>query len=445
MKKANFLWSLFSSIKVTIVLLSLIVAIFIVATFIPQQEGSPQITWLTDLYHSKIFYALMGLLSINLIICSINRLPLSIKQYSAPYFPSPQGIFENLPQDRIMLTDKKMEDVSRAVESSLASKFTSVKKRDMEKEHLFYHERGKYSLFGVYIVHLGVLIIIAGAVIGSIFGFDADINLSEGQESNIVQLAKGEGTRQLDFSVRCDKFIVDFYHTGAPKTYRSDLSFIKNGQVIHQGSVLVNHPISFEGLRFYQSSYGLSEESKAALTYKVAGQESPEILITRGETFDLPGQKAKAIVLRVEENMMELGPAVKLNIETDKGNIQFWIFQHIEDIKDTNPGLFSAVPLFNPGLFNPLVFSLKRIERQYYTGLQVVRDPGVPFVLAGAIMLIAGLIAIFFISHQRIWVLVKQEPEGIKIYVAGRSNRNSEMLQRQLDDLSMRIEKEIAR
>ena len=187
-----------------------------------------------------------------------------------------------------MFNDKKMEDVSRAVESSLVSKFNSLKKTDMGKERLFYRERGHFSIFGVYVVHLGVLIIIAGAVVGSIFGFDAGINLSEGQESNIVQLAKDRGTRQLDFSVRCDKFTVEFYNTGAPKTYRSDLSFIKNGQVIRQGSVLVNHPLSFNGLRFYQSSYGLSEESKAALTYKSAGIESPEILVTQGETFDLP-------------------------------------------------------------------------------------------------------------------------------------------------------------
>ena len=351
LKKTNFLWSFFSSIKVTIVLLSLIVAIFIIATLIPQQNVSPEFAWLGDLYHSRVFYVLMGLFSLNLIICSINRLPLSIKQYNAPYFPLPQGLFENLPQNRTMLTNKKMEDVSRAVESSISSKINAVKKTDTEKGRLYYRQRGRFSVFGVYIVHLGVLIIIAGAIIGSIFGFEADVNLSEGEETNIVQLSKGKGTRQLDFSVRCDKFTVEFYPAGAPKTYRSELSFIKNGQVVRQGSVLVNHPVTFEGLRFYQSSYGLSEKSKAVLTYKVAGQESPKILVTQGQTFDLPGQKAKAIVLRVEENMMELGPAVKLNIETKKENIPLWVFQHIKEIAEVNPGLFSAVPLFNPGSF----------------------------------------------------------------------------------------------
>jgi cytochrome c biogenesis protein len=444
LKKTNFIWSFFSSIKLTIVLLFLIITIFIIATLIPQQEGASKIIWLSDLYHSNVFYIMMGLLSLNLIICSINRLPLSIRQYKTPFSPAPSGLFENLLRHRIILTNKKMEVANRAVESSLASKSASVEKTDTENGRLFYCEKGSFSVFGVYIVHLGVLIIIVGAVIGSIFGFEADMNLSEGEEAGIVQLVKGKGTRQLDFSVRCDKFIVEFYDTGAPKTYRSDLSFIKGGQIVQQGSTLVNHPITFDGLRFYQSSYGLSEESKATLKYTNADMKSEELLVTQGTTFDLPAQKAKATVLRVEEDIMQFGPAVKLNIETNKGNIQFWVFQKIEDIAAVNPGLFSKVPLFNPGLFQPLVFSLERIEKKYYTGLRVVRDPGIHFVLAGGILLIAGMIIIFFVSHQRVWILVKQENEGINISIAGRSNRNNEALQRQMDNLCLLINKEIS-
>jgi len=420
------------------------VVIFIVATLVPQQNVAPAFAWLSDIYHSKIFYLLMGLFSLNLIVCSINRLPHSIKQYNASCFPPPAGIFKNLPLNRIILTDKKMETVSRAVELTLKSKFLPVQKADAEKDKIFYREAGRFSPFGVYVVHLGVLMIIAGAVIGSMFGFKADINLSEGEETGMVQLEKGGEEHQLDFSIRCDKFLVEFYDSGAPKTFQSDLSFIRNGQVIRQGSVLVNHPLTFEGLRFYQASYGVSEKSGARLTYANAGVEGREISVGQGDTFDLPAQKAKATVLRVEEDMMQFGPAVKLDIKTDNGHIQFWVFQHIQQIADVNPGLFSSVPLFNPGLFKPLVFSLKGIERKYYTGLQVVRDPGVPFVLAGGLMLIAGMMIIFFCSHQRIWIFVEEEPTGIKISMAGHSNRYHEALQRKIDDLSGQIKRELA-
>jgi cytochrome c biogenesis protein ResB len=179
------------------------------------------------------------------------------------------------------------------------------------------------------------------------------------------------------------------------------------------------------------------------LSYRNADAESEEITVVPGQTFDLPAQKAKATVLRVEGDMMQYGPALKLNIERNNENIQFWVFQNIENIEAANPGLFTKVPMFNPGLFQPLVFSLNRIEQQYYTWLRVVRDPGVPFVLAGAISLLTGMIIIFFISHHRIWVLIEQESEGIKISAAGRSHRNNEILQRQIDDLCMKIDKEM--
>ncbi len=443
MKKANILWSFFSSVKLTLVLLCLMVFLFIVSTVIPQQNIAPEFTWLADIYHSKIFYLLTAVFSLNLIVCSINRWPVTMKQYKSSCFPPPSGLFENLPKNRIIVTDKKMTDIERVVESLLSSKISTWKKTATETETLFYRERGKFSLWGVYVVHLGVLVIIAGALMGSLFGFEADLNLAEGEASNTVQLAKGRGTRQLDFSIQCNQFIMEFYDTGAPKTYRSDLSFIKGGQVIHQGSLLVNHPITFEGIRFYQASYGLAEAGKAVLAFNHAGTESPEIQVKAGETFDLPVHNAKATVLRVEENMMQMGPAVKLNIETDKGNMQLWLFQHIKEIAEVNPGLFSEVPMFNPGLFKPLVFSLKRTEKQYYTGLRVVKDPGVPLVLIGGLMLLIGMIMIFFFAHQRVWILVHQETEGIKIRLAGRSNRYQEALQRQIDHFCVQIQKEL--
>lgn len=419
------------------------VILFVFATVIPQQNLAPEFAWLADIYHSKIFYLLTAVFSVNLIVCSINRWPFTMKQFKARCFPAPSGLFENLPEERVIFTDKKMEDVERVIASTLSSPISRIKRTDTEKGLLCCRERGRFSLLGVYIVHLGILVIITGGVIGSIMGFEADMNLSEGVESNIAQLAGGKGTRQLDFSVRCDKFVMELYDTGAPKTYRSDLSFIKSGQVIHQGNLLVNHPIKFEGIRFYQASYGLAEAGRAVVAFKNAGTESPQIPVQAGETFDLPVQNAKATVLRVEENMMQMGPAVKLNIATDKGNMQLWVFQHIKEIAEVNPGLFSEVPMFDPGLFQPLVFSLKRTEKQYYTGLRVVKDPGVPFVLAGGLMLLGGIIMIFFFAHQRVWVLINHEPEGIKISLAGRGNRHQEALQRQIDDLCIKLKREL--
>ena len=451
------LWSFFSSVKLTITLLVLIVLLFIAGTFIPSPDvvqtfanqlspGAGKIFLffrLSDLYHSSLFYILLTLLSLNLIICSINRFPALWKQYKAPHFPEPDGIFDNLPQSRIITVDKEISKIKPIVESCLKKNYGLISEIEEKRGYFFYAQRGRFSLFGVYIVHLSILIMIAGAIIGSIFGLEADINIKEGESVNVANLTKSNGLYKLDFSVRCDKFTVEFYKDGTPKTYRSDLSFIKNGQVERQGTLLVNHPLTFDKFRFYQSTYGIAPEIKAIVTYTNAGKKGGSMTLAAGDTFDLPESKARGFVLRVEENMMKIGPAIKLKIVSQKKDVQFWIFQQLDQIIAMNPNLLTKVPMFNPGLFQPLVFSLNHIEQTYYTGLHLVRDPGVPLVALGGLLMVAGLIVVFFMSYQQFWVRIEQEGAKISISIFGRSNRNNQHLQKKIDYLCRQINQEL--
>ena len=71
----------------------------------------------------------------------------------------------------------------------------------------------------------------------------------------------------LGFEVRCEKFNVDFYPTGAPKEFRSILTILENGQPVpgyKDVKVIVNQPLSYKGITFYQSSYGQANEGSRA-------------------------------------------------------------------------------------------------------------------------------------------------------------------------------------
>ncbi|GAB6269510.1 MAG: hypothetical protein STSR0002_22520 [Smithella sp.] len=343
----------------------------------------------------------------------------------------------------IITEAKEISKIKLIVKSSLKKKYRSGKETDTERGSVFYAERGRFSLFGVYIIHLSILVMIAGAIIGSIFGFTADINIKEGETVNLANLTKGNGIKQLNFSVRCDKFIVEFYEDGTPKTYRSDLSFIKNRNIEKQGSLLVNHPLTFDNFRFYQSSYGAAPESKAIVTYTIAGKKGGSIGVAAGDTFDLPEGKARGFVMRIEENIMEMGPAVKLRIISPKKDVHFWVFKQIDKILAVSPHLFTEAPIFNPGLFKPFVFSIDRIEQTYYTGLHIVRDPGIPLAALGGLLMVAGIIIVFFMSYQQFWVRIEQEGAKINISITGRSNRNNQQLQNKIDYLCGQIKEEI--
>ena len=100
------------------------------------------------------------------------------------------------------------------------------------------------------------------------------MNIIEGETASAINLRNGNHTLPLPFTVRCDKFTMEFYESGAPKTYQSDLTFLRNNQVIYSGKLLVNHPIEVEGFRFYQASYGAAPEGKATLAFLKNGGRS---------------------------------------------------------------------------------------------------------------------------------------------------------------------------
>ncbi|SEM36971.1 cytochrome c biogenesis protein [Syntrophus gentianae] len=445
--------SFFSSLKLTVFLLVLIALLFVLGTFLPQREGamefaqrlSPalsglfQILGFFDVYHSPLYYALLGLLAVNLIVCSLNRLSGSWKLYRAPNFPVPDGLFGKVSPDRILLSDKNSESCLSSLESLLKEKFGKIEKNVKDHHTFFALQKGGVSLFSVYAIHMSILFLIAGAIIGSVFGFEGYVNISEGETTNAVFSRGGRDIQRLDFSVRCDKFLLETYENGMPKTYRSDLSFIRDGRVIRQASLLVNHPVQINGFRFYQSSYGSSPDSRAFLSYSTGKGQEKKMAVAAGDSFSLPGSDADVKVLRVAENLMQFGPGVKLDITSPQGRrVQFWVLQHIDEISRMYPELLTQVPLFNPALFKPYRFFLQGIEQRYYTGLQVVRDPGIPMIGLGAFLMVAGLILRYFIPHRRIWIRVDKAGKQTRISLAGRS-RHQGGLDRELDLLIRRI------
>ena len=455
MKKPFF--SFLSSLKLTIILLIIIAVASILGTIIPQQyEGGESFRHLSpglvkvfnslqlfDMYHSVWFIILMGLLSLNLIVCSLNRLPASWKLFSNIPSPDRRKPFENLPPESVILIEKDRNEVINSVENLLRRKYKKIRRKDADSTTFFYGEKGAYSNFGVYIIHLSILIFITGAIIGSLLGFEAFVNIPEGESTNTVHLGRQKGVKKLDFTVRCDKFTISFYDNGMPKEYRSNLSFLKDNNVILQGPLLVNHPITFNGIRFYQASYGSTPGGQAHITVNRENKEETTIKVKQKDSFYLKETNAKVKILRIEKNLMSMGPAVLINIQSPEGNMRFWVFKHIEKIRERIPGLFKKVPKFNPGRYKPYYFELNRIENNYYTGLQLSHDPGVVIVAIGSFFIILGLFITFFTSHKRLWVRVDEKEGKSRVSVASTSNKDPVGLKRETEHLLNYLKKQL--
>lgn len=110
--------------------------------------------------------------------------------------------------------------------------------------------------------------------------FRANLLVSEGSQSGTAILNQPGGVllQELPFSIELKKFVVEYYSTGMPKLFASDI-------VIHDketgkqipARVEVNHPANYKGVEIYQSSFddgGSSVTLKAVPMGTVAGAGS---------------------------------------------------------------------------------------------------------------------------------------------------------------------------
>ena len=88
--------------------------------------------------------------------------------------------------------------------------------------------------------------------------FRGNLVVSEGSQSSTAILSQSDGIllQDLPFAVELKKFTVDYYSTGMPKLFASDIVIhdFATGEK-HPARVEVNHPVSYKGIQIYQSSF----------------------------------------------------------------------------------------------------------------------------------------------------------------------------------------------
>ncbi|MBU1358103.1 MAG: cytochrome c biogenesis protein ResB [Gammaproteobacteria bacterium] len=88
--------------------------------------------------------------------------------------------------------------------------------------------------------------------------FRGNILVPEGGQSSVAILNQSDGVllQDLPFSIELKKFIVDYYSTGMPKLFASEvvLHDRETGEAV-PARIEVNHPASYKGVEIYQSSF----------------------------------------------------------------------------------------------------------------------------------------------------------------------------------------------
>ncbi|MCL5966294.1 MAG: cytochrome c biogenesis protein ResB [Deltaproteobacteria bacterium] len=438
---ADRVWNFFTSLKLAISVVIILAVVSIFGTIIEQNQplekyqkfySDGTIRFLDmlnmfNMYHSWWFVALLCLFTINLSCCTLDRLPRVIRTVRNRKTTLDEGLEKSLPQvDRW----KKKGTVAQYLPlytEALGKAFAPALVTANSETHHLYAERGVVSRFGVYVTHLSIIIIFIGAIIGSVAGFKGYVNIVEGQAVNEVPRRGGGPPVPLGFTVRCNKFWVDYYPGGQPKEYASDLSIIDNGREVLRKKIVVNDPLRYKGIWFYQSSYGQAGGTTARIAVTPAsGGPSRVIALSPNEKAEIPGYGTIGAV-DYQGNFQGFGPALLVSVEKPgKPPADFW--------------LLKSFPDFDRQRNDALVFSFLGINEQFYTGLQVAEDPGVNVVWAGCALMVIGIMIAFFMSHQRVWLRVAPAGDGrVEVVLAGSTSRNRLAFERKFERIQAEI------
>jgi cytochrome c biogenesis protein len=260
------LWVLLTRMRVAVWLLLAMAVVCLVGSLLPQMPASARsdpdlrAIWLAraadklggrasayhalgwfDIFHSAWFYLPLGLLMLNALICTLNRLRRLWKTLTQPRIDLPEALAERLPQQArfdASSPESTLEIARRALRKS------GFALRPANGSSGLYAERGRWGLLGTLFVHLGLLLFLV--VIGVRAGWawrDEAIILPPTQE---VPISHGQ-----DFALRSDGFEVDVYPNGAPSDYRAYVTVLEDGEVIRSAAVRVNHPLHYRGVTLY--------------------------------------------------------------------------------------------------------------------------------------------------------------------------------------------------
>jgi cytochrome c biogenesis protein len=436
----------FASVELALVILFAIAVASIGGTIVPQNLPPEQYLqaygpkWFTffgyldlyDMYHAWWFNLLLGLLIVNLIVCSAKRLPQAVRlaRRIDPDRISP-AFLEKQPFS-VDLTDRlPAQDLGQRIETALGRGFGRVSKADQPWGRLWYADRFRFARFGAYVVHASLLFIAVGGILGTLFGFSAFVNISEGRSTDQVIGRRPPGRIALPFTVRLDDFDVSFYQSGQPKEYRSEVTILEDGRPVDRADILVNHPYTRYGVTIYQSSYGQASVGQAVLRVSRPDENLAANLTAKpNQPVVWDEGRASLTIMEFRDDLMNLGPAVRVLVRPEDGEAYaVWAV--------------SERPDFLPDPQEPVVVDLVDQEVQYYSGFQVNRDPGVPFIWIGCGVMLLGFILAYLFSHQKTYVaVVDDEAGGRRVIAAGSAHRNRASYQIKFDRLTDRISRD---
>ncbi|MGB3533975.1 MAG: cytochrome c biogenesis protein [Microcoleaceae cyanobacterium] len=423
---------LLADLRLAIILLLLIAVFSISGTVIEQGQSlefyrsnypeSPALfgflTWkviiligLDKVYQTWWFLSLLILFGSSLTACTFTRqLPTLKSARRWQYYQKPQQ-FKNL-----ALSTELDANSLDALQQVLKKRYFRV----FPAGDKLYARRGIIGRIGPIVVHASMLIILAGSIIGSMTGFMAQEMVPSGATFKVQHIfnAGRFAASQIpqDWSVKVNRFWIDYTPDGVIDQFYSDLSVLNNqGEEVDRKTIHVNEPLRYDGVTFYQADWGIAG-------IRVRVNNSPAFLLPMAQ-LDTNGQGR--IWGTWIPTKTDLSEGVSVLVKDLQGTA-FVYNEAGELITTTREGKGSKINETVTLYVDQLVGS---------TGLQIKSDPGIPVVYLGFGLLMISVM-MSYVSHSQVWAL----KSGDRLYLGAKTNRAKVAFEREILTIIDKVE-----
>ena len=178
-------------------------------------------------------------------------------------------------------------------------------------------------------IHAAIMLILIGGLIGSLYGVKGKVQIKEGEKASRFTVIPTGVAEQLPFEIAVDRFVLNRYSTGEPKEFRSDVRILVNGKEVLKDSILVNHPLTFQGISLYQSDYRLV--SIKEVKFEIVDQfgEASEITVQPDAVAQLQGTQYQLRPISLNPGSTKRGVGVEINVQGPDGQTRvFKLFKN---------------------------------------------------------------------------------------------------------------------
>lgn len=461
-------WNFFSSVKVGVWLIIVTLIASSLGTILPQEMYIPNIMPVADyyedqygwfgrlyydlgfhnLYSSWWYLLLIAAIGVSLVICSLDRV---VPLYRAL---KKQRVIRHesfLQRQRIFGTTSIVvsKDSYEAVKEQLKKKRYNIR----EDEGNILAEKGRFSRWGPYVNHVGLIIFLIGSMLRFVPGMYIDeiLWLREGETKVIPETDGQYYLKNVDFKLEVYDKETDNEAFGdaldsagmVAKNYQSDVILYKTKgntvageepelEEVESSSIRVNEPLKFEKFALYQVNYKLDELSEMSflLTNKTTGETFGDITINLNDPekmYELDNGYSVELMSYFPD--FEFGEDGNPTTKSRVPNNPAFVFKMYSPEKPEGEVSFVAIQqTIEPLGDNEYKMAFNGIETKDVTGLTVRKDLTLWIIGLGGLIFMIGVVQGAYWNHRRIWI----QRKGDEVWVAAHTNKNWFGLKREI-------------